>query len=164
MAPLDLPRHAFTAASCPSCQVNGPRGRHGIWFLFSFSSLLLSPLAPFLSCVQVVSAASPSKNRASRPLISFWPYSFLSHSTLQPIHYWLWAGTTFLSLMLRLITLSWCFGLERRTFEILSCLRLHSSSRHYIRRAPFNTILVFQMGRCSAVDPLDAFVTLRPCS
>ncbi|KAJ9484549.1 hypothetical protein VN97_g8828 [Penicillium thymicola] len=89
MAHLDLPRHAFTSASCPSCQKMAEGGLHGISL---FRSCLLSPLARFLPCVQVVSAASPSKNRASRPIspsghtlfFFFFFFFFLSHSILQP--------------------------------------------------------------------------------
>lgn len=52
--------------------------------------------------------------------------------------------------MLRLITLSWCHGSEPANRESSCVFDFASSSRHYIRRAPFNTI--FSNGQM-LVDP-----------
>lgn len=103
--------------------------RRSAWDFFVFVAFLLYSLlvyfhlSPF-SCL-VFRWLAPL-GRASIVLLGLYLllallrlFVFFSHSTLQPLH--LTVGRNNLSLMLRLITHSWCYGSERRTCEIF-CL------------------------------------------
>jgi hypothetical protein len=133
---IQTSRATLSLCVLPFMSETGPWRSAWDFFLIFFVYFHLS----LVSClIQVVSAAWPSKNRASRPTPPSGP-TFLSHSTLQPIN--LTGGRNNLSLID--VTSHHSFMVLRLGFgelvRCLPCVLNYASSRHYIRRAPFNII------------------------